>query len=112
MLNVKRIGMLFAITALTVTMVLLTTPLPAMAQTPAEHLIYFGVPNGPGGTYSCDSGPPFISERGSGEDNCTLYQSGAPAGLVCDTLTTITFVPTDPEVPWLSQLDAHGFLCR
>ena len=91
---------------------LLSTALPAVAQGPAEHLIYFAVPNGPGGTYSCNSGPPFISELGSGQDNCALYQSGAPADLVCDTLTPITFVPAKPEVPGLTRLDAHGFLCH
>jgi hypothetical protein len=98
-LRVKRISMLFMmVTAFTVVL-LLSTPLPAMAQTPAEHLIYFAVPNGPGGTYACNSGPPFVSGLGSGEDNCTFYQSGAPADLVCDTLTTIMFVPAAPEVP-------------
>ena len=111
-LRVKRISMLFMmVTAFTVVL-LLSTPLPAMAQTPAEHLIYFAVPNGLGGTYACNSGPPFVSGLGSGEDNCTFYQSGAPANLVCDTLTTITFVPATPEVPWLPELEAHGFLCH
>jgi hypothetical protein len=112
-LRVKRTRMLLMVTTLTVTTVLLlTTPLPAMAQTPTEHLIYFGVPSGPGGTYSCASGPPFITERGSGEDTCTLHQSGAPAEFVCDIPTTITFVPTDPEVPEVPQYAAHGRLCH
>ena len=108
----KQIRMLFMITVFSVTM-LLSTTLPALAQTPAEqHLIYFAVPNGAGGTYSCNSGPPFVSELGSGQDNCTLYQSGAPADLLCDALTPISFVPTVPEVPGLTRLDAHGFLCH
>jgi hypothetical protein len=109
---VKRIKILFMITAFSVTM-LLSTPLPAMAQTPTEqNLIYFAVPSGPGGTYTCNSGPPFASELGSGQDNCTFNQSGAPADLVCDTLTSITFRPVEPEVPWLPELEAHGFLCH
>ena len=109
----KRIGKLFMTVGAFAVVMLLSAPLPALAQTPAEqHLIYFAVPNGPGGTYACNSGPPFVSELGSGQDNCAFYQSGAPADLVCDTLTTITFVPVEPEVPWLTQLDAHGFLCH
>jgi len=106
--------MRFLVFAVTVAMLVAPTTLPAMAQTPPaeQHLIYFAVPDGPGGTYSCNSGPPFVSELGSGQDNCALYQSGAPADLVCDTPTTITFVPTEPEVPGLTHLDAHGFLCH
>ena len=111
-LRVKRISMLFMMVTAFTLVLLLSTPLPAMAQTPAEHLIYFAVPNGPGGTYACNSGPPFVSGLGSGEDNCTFYQSGAPADLVCDTLTTIAFVPAVPEVPWLPELEANGFLCH
>ena len=111
-LRVKRISMLFMMVTTFTLVLLLSTPLPAMAQTPAEHLIYFGVPSGPGGTYACNSGPPFVSELGSGQDNCTFNQSGAPANLVCDTLTSITFVPVEPEVPWLPELEAHGFLCH
>lgn len=107
----KRTRMLLMATVFSVAM--LSTPtLPAIAQSQEGSLIYFPVPNGPGGTYSCSSGPPFISEMGSGEDNCTRSQSGAPAGLVCDTLTTVTFVPTEPELPWLTRYDAYGLLCH
>jgi hypothetical protein len=105
--------MLFMMVTTFTVVLLLSTPLPAMAQTPAEqNLIYFGVPSGPGGTYACSSGPPFVSELGSGQDNCTFYQSGVPGDLVCDALTSITFAPVEPEVPWLHELEAHGFLCH
>lgn len=109
----KRTRMRFVAVAVLMVVMLVSTALPAISQTPvAGHLIYFAVPSGPGGTYICNTGPPFVSALGSGQDNCAFYQSGAPANLVCGTLTTITFVPTKPEVPGLTQLDADGFLCR
>ena len=91
---------------------LLASTLPATAAPPANSLIYFPVPNGAGGTSSCSGGPPFVSELGSTEDNCTYYQSGAPPGLVCDTLTTVTYTPTVPEAPELTQFDSYGLLCH
>ena len=86
---------------------------PAVAEPSTDPLIFFAVPGGPGGTYSCTGGPPFVSELGSGQENCTLLQTGAPTGLVCDIPTTVTFVPTDPEAPEVvSQYAAHGWLCH
>ena len=92
--------------------ILIATTLPAMAATPADSLVFFPVPNGPGGTYSCSSGPPFTSELDSAEANCTNYQTGAPAGPVCDIPTTVTFLPTVPEVPDVAQYVAGGMLCH
>ncbi len=105
-----RIKSVFAVAAVAVTMLVASIP-PAVAASPAS-LIFFAVPGGPGGTYSCTSGPPFISELDSPQENCTLHQTGAPAGLVCDIPTTVTFVPTVPEVPEVTEYVANGSLCR
>ncbi len=102
----------FVLAAVTLTM-LVAYVSPAVAAPSTDPLIYFAVPGGPGGTYSCTSGPPFATELGSGQDNCTLSQTGAPADLVCDIPTTVTFMPTDPEAPEVvSQYVAHGWLCH
>lgn len=109
----KSIRILFMTTTFTLT-ILLAYTLPAMAATPANSLIFFPVPHGPGGTYSCSSGPPFVSDTGSNspQTNCTLQQSGAPSGLRCDTPTTVTFAPTVPEVPGVGEYVADGRLCH
>lgn len=101
------------LTIATMTLAILLTPtLPAIAQTPVDSLVFFPVPNGPGGTYSCSSSPPFISDPDSPEPNCTHYQTGTPDSLVCDIPTTITFVPSDPEVPQVREYVADGLLCH
>lgn len=107
----KSIRIVFVASALVV-MALLGITLPALAKPTPERLIYFGVPSGAGGTYSCGSGPPFISELGSGQDNCALYQRGAPADMSCDAPTPVTFEPARPDVRGLTQLQADGFLCH
>ncbi len=107
----RRIRSVFTVAAVTVAM-LVASIQPAVAAPPADSLIFFAVPGGSGGTYSCTSGPPFVSEPGSAQENCTPYQTGAPAGLVCDIPTTVTFAPTVPEVPEITQYDAQGRLCH
>ena len=110
--RVKPTRILFMGVAITTAM-LLASLQPAVAASSADSLIYFAVPGGLGGTYSCTSGPPFVSELGSTQENCTLYQVGAPTGLVCDIPTTVTFVPTLPEVPEVvSEYLADGWLCH
>ncbi len=105
-----RIKSVFAVAAVAATMLVASIP-SAVAASPAA-LVFFAVPGGPGGTYSCTSGPPFVSDLDSTQDNCTLYQTGAPAGLVCDIPTTVTFVPTVPEVPEVTEYVANGSLCH
>lgn len=80
----------------------------------AESLIFFPVPDQAGGTYSCGSGPPFVSDPDAapGEANCSLAQYGQPSGFTCDVPTTIAFVPSDPEVAGFSEYDAAGLLCE
>jgi hypothetical protein len=46
------------------------------------------------------------------QENCTPYQTGMPAGLVCDIPTTVTFAPTVPDVPEITQYAAQGRLCH
>lgn len=106
----KRTKSVFVIAAVAVTMLVASIP-PAVAA-PPEALVFFAVPGGPGGTYSCTSSPPFVSDLGSPQETCTLYQTGAPAGLVCDIPTTVTFVPTVPEVPEVTEYVANGSLCH
>ncbi len=106
----RRIKSVFAVAAVAVTMLVASIP-PAVAASPAA-LILFAVPGGPGGTYSCTSGPPFVSKLDSPQENCTLYQTGAPTGLVCDIPTTVTFVPTVPEVPEVGEYVANASLCH
>ena len=75
-----------------VTVVLLTAfTLPAIAQSPADSIVYF--PFGNGATYSCSGGPPFVSNNSDGSPgNCAIQQIGPPpVGLVCDMPATITF---------------------
>ena len=75
-----------------VTVVLLTAfTLPAIAQSPADSIVYF--PFGNGATYSCSGGPPFVSNNSDDSPgNCAIEQIGPPpVGLVCDMPTTITF---------------------
>ena len=105
-----RTKSVFAVAVVAVTMLVASIP-PAVAA-PPEALVFFAVPGGPGGTYACTSGPPFVSDLGSPQDNCTLYQTGAPADLVCDIPTTVTFVPTVPEGPGITEYVANGSLCH
>jgi len=107
----RRIKSGFTVAAITVAM-LIASIQPAVADSSADSLIFFAAPGGPGGTYSCTSGPPFISEPGSVQENCTPYQTGMPAGLVCDIPTTVTFAPTVPDVPEITQYAAQGRLCH
>jgi hypothetical protein len=88
---VKPTRILSVITAVTV--VLLTAfTLPAIAQSPANSIVYF--PFGNGATYSCTGGPPFVSNNSDDSPgNCAIRQIGAPpVGLACDIPTAITFV--------------------
>ena len=87
--------------AAAVTAVLLTAfALPAIAQSPADSVVYF--PLGNGATYSCSGGPPFVVNNhhsGDSSGNCAIRQIGPPpVGLVCDIPTTITF--THEMRPW------------
>ena len=89
--------------AAAVTAVLLTAfALPAIAQSPADSVVYF--PLGNGATYSCAGGPPFVVNNHSGDSagNCAIRQIGAPpVGLVCDIPTIITF--THEMHPWTTD---------
>jgi len=112
-LRVKRTRMLSMVTGFIVAMVL-ACALPAMAAASANSLIFFPVPGGSGGTYSCSSGPPFVSDTDptSQQANCTPEQSGKPSGLTCDIPTSVTFVPATPDVPGVRQYVAGGLLCH
>ena len=86
----RRIKLDIAVAAVTVAMLLAST-LPAMAASQADSIVFFPVPGGNGGTYSCSGGSPFVFDPKS-TGNCAIQQIGPPSGLVCDVPTTITFV--------------------
>ena len=103
-LKMKRIRMLFTVSAVAVAMLVATT-LPAMAKSSADSTVFF--PHGNGITYSCTGGAPFVVDPMSGNGNCALQQIGPlPEGVVCDSPTTITFVHD------MHQEDQEGMLCQ
>jgi hypothetical protein len=87
----RRIKSVFAVAAVTVVM-LAAPSLPAAAEASEDSIVFFPVPLGNGATYSCTGGPPFVVDEDDSTGNCAIQQIGAPAGLVCDVSTTITFV--------------------
>ena len=88
-------GMLSTATAAVAAVLLMAAfALPAIAQSPADSVVYF--PLGNGATYSCAGGPPFVVNNhhhsGDSPGNCAIQQIGPPpVGLACDIPTTITF---------------------
>ncbi len=71
---------------------LIAPGLPAMAQPPEGSIVSFPVRLGNGATYSCTGGAPFVVDEDNSTGNCSIEQIGAPAGLLCDIPTTLTFV--------------------
>ncbi len=100
-----RIKLVFTVVAVTVA-ALLTSTLPAVAESPAHSIVFFPVTLGNGATYSCTGGPPFVSNGDDSAGNCAVQQIGKPADLVCDVPTTITFVHD------MHQFVADGSLCH
>jgi hypothetical protein len=101
-----RIKLVLAVAAVTVAMLVASIP-PALATSPENSVVFFPASLGNGASYSCTGGPPFVS---NGDDstrgNCSVEQIGAPAGLICDVPTTITFVHD------MHQFVADGSLCH
>jgi hypothetical protein len=101
----KRNRILFMVVALMVGM-LVATPLPAIATTPADSTVFFPVALGNGATYSCTGGPPFVNDPASPSQNCPLQQVGPPPGYVCDVPTSLTFIHDSYQYP------ANARLCQ
>ncbi len=105
----KLAGML-AVAAAVAAVLLTAFALPAIAQAPADSVVYF--PLGNGAAYSCSGGPPFVvnnhhHDSGGSPGNCAIQQIGPPpVGLVCDVPTAITF--THEMYPWTSE----AWLCQ
>jgi hypothetical protein len=125
MSRVRRTKVIF-VGAMALVSMLLSTALPGQAQeptflfVPTQQVPLLGPdpipPGGAGATAACTSGPPFVFtlDAGTGEPtpggNCTQSQFGPPAGLICDTPTTLflRFVGGDtvPDIP------LSAFVCR
>ncbi|MDQ3834205.1 MAG: hypothetical protein M3315_11365 [Actinomycetota bacterium] len=91
----------------TIAVAMLTAPsLPAVAETSEDSVVFFPVPLGNGATYSCAGGPPFVVDEDDSTGNCSVQQVGAPAELICDVPTTITFVHD------MHQFVADASLCQ
>jgi hypothetical protein len=129
MSRVRRVKVIF-VGAVALVSMLLSTAFPGQAQeptfvfVPTQQVPLLGPdpipPGGSGATATCTSGPPFVFTLDSTGNptpggNCTQSQEfGPPAGLICDTPTTLflRFVGGPPGGPTIPDIPLSAFVCR